>query len=313
MVPRIPVVHCQHHAANNAVQGQRSSSNTSQTPPLHIRIPLIQASALVAESVTFPIDFVKTRMQVHSSGTAKFSGVLASTVRQHGVWEIYKGIQPAVIRHWVYTATRVVLYEDLRNALTKLHGDGTMDTSADTPLWIRMVAGFTAGGIGQLLASPADLVKVRLQTGSGQYKGFLDAIRSIHRSEGLAGFYRGWQPNVTRACLVNLGELATYDQAKRNVMLVTGLGDGVYTHTLSALCSGFFAALCSTPADVCKSRVMSGAYPTMLSCVVGTVKQEGVAALWKGFFPTWLRLGPWQFCFWLSYEHLRMQTTGSGF
>lgn len=26
---------------------------------------------------------------------------------------------------------------------------------------------------------------------------------------------------------------------------------------------------------------------------------------YKGFFPTWARLGPWQLCFWVSYERLR--------
>ena len=40
-------------------------------------------------------------------------------------------------------------------------------------------------------------------------------------------------------------------------------------------------------------------------CLVKTVKIEGLKALWKGFFPTWARLGPWQFVFWVSYEKFR--------
>ena len=74
------------------------------------------------------------------------------------------------------------------------------------------------------------------------------------------GFYRGWQPNVTRAAIVNIGELATYDEAKRAIKEATQWEEGVVLHTSSALCSGFVAALLSTPADVCKSRVMSGMY-----------------------------------------------------
>ena len=150
-------------------------------------------------------------------------------------------------------------------------------------------AGLTAGGVGQLLASPADLVKIRLQTATGKSAsgGFLNTVRTIKKQEGWRGFYKGWRPNVTRAAIVNIGELATYDEAKRMVRKGTGLGDGVALHTLSALCSGFVAALMSTPADVCKSRVMSGMYTTMFRCVVGTVQNEGVAALWKGFGPNW--------------------------
>lgn len=274
---------------------------------------MIQAAALCAEAATFPIDGVKTRMQVHK-GAATFRHVLQSSVAAQGWASLYRGLQPAVVRHFIYSATRVVLYEDIRNGLAGWQGN----VGAAAPLWAKMAAGFTAGGLGQLLASPADLVKVRLQTaavvpGSTQYAGVADCIRRTMAQEGVGGFFRGWRPNVTRACLVNLGELATYDEAKRAIMRHSGLSDGLPVHVGSALASGFFAALCSTPADVCKSRVMSGMYPGMLACLVGTVRAEGLPALWKGFVPNWLRLGPWQFVFWITYEGIRLRVVGSGF
>lgn len=46
-------------------------------------------------------------------------------------------------------------------------------------------------------------------------------------------------------------------------------------------------------------------YRNSVHCLVHVVKTEGVRALWKGFLPTWARLGPWQFVFWVSYEELR--------
>lgn len=257
-----------------------------EVPPLHIRIPLIQVAAFFSEASTFPIDSVKTRMQVcnpvtrpspsppplpssensharrddsfllikvvrGTSSSASFRAVLKHTVRNEGSVALYKGIQPAVIRHFVYSAARVVLYEDIRNGLS----GSTAGT--DAPFWTKLVAGFTAGGVAQLLASPADLVKVRLQTCGSAYTGFGDCVRKIYAAEGAAGFYRGWRPNVARACMVNLGELATYDQSKRLVLDYTGMEDGLGVHVLSGLTSGFFAAFFSTPADVCKSRVVS--------------------------------------------------------
>lgn len=280
-------------------------------PPAHVRIPLIQLAALSSETATFPIDAVKTRMQViaGTGGTASFASVLRSTVHTEGVAALYRGLQPAVLRHFVYSAARVVLYEDVRNNLAG------SSSAADAPLWTKLAAGFAAGGVAQLLASPADLVKVRLQTGTGKSgsEGFVSCVRQINAEGGIRAFWKGWRPNVARACLVNLGELATYDEAKRFVLKTTGYPDGLTVHVCSALVSGFFASLCSTPADVCKSRIMSGMYPTLLSCISGTVRTEGVLALWKGFTPNWLRLGPWQFVFWISYENLRTQVTGSGF
>ena len=270
-------------STQTAKAGKASDTATlpTATLPLYIKIPMIQASSLVAEACTFPIDFTKTRMQVAQSKT-NFVQVLRSAVKAEGLGSVYKGIEPAVIRHWIYTATRIALYEDLRNAIAG------SDRGHDAPLWAKGMAGMCAGGVGQLLASPADLVKIRLQTGTpGRYSGFSGAVRTIMREEGWRGFYKGWRPNVARAAIVNIGELATYDEAKHLVRTTTGLQDGVYLHTLSALCSGFVAALLSTPADVCKSRVMSGVYPTMMSCLVGTVRNEGVLALWKGFGPNW--------------------------
>jgi solute carrier family 25 uncoupling protein 27 len=63
----------------------------------------------------------------------------------------------------------------------------------------------------------------------------------------------GSSPAVFRAAMVNLGELASYATAKDLWLQYTPLHDGVIVHTLSAIVSGFFAAVCSTPADVVKT------------------------------------------------------------
>lgn len=74
--------------------------------------------------------------------------------------------------------------------------------------------------------------------------------------------------------------------------------------------SGLSATTLSCPADVVKTRMMNQGghvkYKSSYDCLVKTVKIEGLRALWKGFFPTWARLGPWQFVFWVSYERIRL-------
>lgn len=119
-------------------------------PSLWLRVPLIQAGALAAESVTFPVDSVKTQYQARRHGEG-YAAVAISALKQRGVRGLYGGLVPAVLRHWVYTATRIVLYEDLRNQL----GGG-----AESSFAAKAACGFTAGAIGQLIASPFDLVKV---------------------------------------------------------------------------------------------------------------------------------------------------------
>lgn len=181
----------------------------------------------------------------------------------------------------------------------------------------------------QLVASPADLVKVRMQADGRmvnqglrpRYSGPFDALKKIMCAEGLKGLWKGVFPNVQRAFLVNMGELACYDHAKRFVIQNQIARDNIFAHTLASIMSGLSATALSCPADVVKTRMMNQAagkegkimYTSSYDCLVKTVRNEGLRALWKGFFPTWARLGPWQFVFWVSYEKLRRSTGLSSF
>ncbi|KAK3442993.1 hypothetical protein EUGRSUZ_B03206 [Eucalyptus grandis] len=286
------------------------------------KILLTSLSAMVAESATFPIDLTKTRLQLHgqslpssssSSAAATAVRVAADIVRRQGVLGLYQGLSPAIIRHLFYTPIRIVGYENLRNAADA--GDRSL------PLLGKALAGGVSGVVAQVVASPADLVKVRMQADGRmvsrglqpRYSGPLDAFRKIVHEEGASGLWRGVFPNAQRAFLVNMGELACYDQAKRFVIQNRIAEDNIYAHTLASIMSGLSATALSCPADVVKTRMMNQAtnkdgkalYLSSYDCLVKTVKFEGIKALWKGFFPTWARLGPWQFVFWVSYEKFR--------
>eukprot|EP00747_Dinoflagellata_sp_TGD_P170134 gnl/TRDRNA2_/TRDRNA2_200927_c0_seq1.p1 gnl/TRDRNA2_/TRDRNA2_200927_c0~~gnl/TRDRNA2_/TRDRNA2_200927_c0_seq1.p1 ORF type:complete len:302 (+),score=44.64 gnl/TRDRNA2_/TRDRNA2_200927_c0_seq1:60-908(+) len=276
----------------------------SEDMPKGLRFGLIATSCLISESATFPIDFTKTRMQL-AVGKMGFFQALSNAVKTEGIGAVYAALPPAVMRHWIYTTLRISIYEDLRNYLA---GGKGKESSAG----VKLVSSFSAGGIAQAVASPADRLKVILVKEGGK-RSLVQAARDVAANEGIKGFYVGVGPNVLRAALVNLGELATYDQAKRFVLAQSGLPDGVVVHTMSAFMSGFVASGCSTPADVIKSRVMGGQADGIVSCVRDIMKNEGWQAFTKGFIPNWVRLGPWQFFFWVSYEQLRKVSGYGGF
>jgi solute carrier family 25 uncoupling protein 27 len=81
-----------------------------------------------------------------------------------------------------------------------------------------------------------------------RYSGLADAFAKIVRAEGVAGLWRGVLPNVQRAFLVNMGELACYDQAKRAIVECGICGDNVVTHTLASMMSRLSAIALSYPA-----------------------------------------------------------------
>lgn len=87
------------------------------------------------------------------------------------------------------------------------------------PLYQKAGAALTAGGLGALVGSPADLSLIRMQADSSlpeaqrrHYKGVGDALTRIVKEEGAAGLFRGAGPTVTRAMALNMGMLASNDQ-----------------------------------------------------------------------------------------------------
>lgn len=274
-------------------------------------IGLIQISACVSESCTYPIDYIKTLLQISKSG--KFSTYFIKSIKTNK-FQVYTGLKPALIRHCIYTSSRVGLYENLRNH--KYFNNKNNKNNKDNNIY-KFLLGGLSGGISQFIASPFDLLKIRYITEkkTNNKISMFNTMNNIVKTNGIIGLWRGATPNVSRAILVNLGELATYDYAKNKIKKKTGMNENWLLHFSSSICSGFTAAIACTPADVVKSRLMKSdsKYNGVYDCLKTTIKNEGFIALYKGFLPIWLRLAPWQIIFWITYEQLRQINNLSNF
>mmetsp|Transcript_25898 Transcript_25898/g.31435 ORF Transcript_25898/g.31435 Transcript_25898/m.31435 type:complete len:301 (-) Transcript_25898:438-1340(-) len=295
---------------------------------LAVKFGLTAISGMTAETVTFPIDLTKTRLQLqgelqHGGVRRGALGTAVNIVRAEGIGGLYKGVSAAIARHIPYTGSRILIYEQLKTVLAP-SAEGAPPPGIGT----KMALGATSGALGQFVAVPADVVKVRMQADGRlvavgkldrpRYTGLRHALSTIVRNEGLLGLWKGTGPAVQRAALVNLGELAAYDQSKQMVIQSGMFNEGLQAHVLAATCSGLCATICSSPADVIKTRMMNQKgdaklYSSSIDCLRKTVQAEGLLSLYKGFFPTWMRLGPWQLVFWVSYEQLRAAMGIGGF
>ena len=138
------------------------------------------------------------------------------------------------------------------------------------------------------------------------------------REEGIAGYGRGLGPSLARAVIQYGTTVGTYDSTKAHLVHAWELNDGLSTHVLCSLLSGVVTALLGTPADVVKTRMIAQAYgkaPRLytgsIDCFTQTLQREGLAALWKGLTPTYLRLAPWHTIFFVSFEQASILTTGA--
>ena len=245
------------------------------------KVLLIQASACTAETITYPIDYIKTQIQINNYG------IIKNKIRDRPLI-MYRGLKPSLLRHCIYTVLRINIYELSRDNINSN----------------KFIIGVISGGLSQLISNPFDLLKVRLISNESS---LIPTIKSIYKDGGILGFWKGSIPNISRAILVNFGELATYDYSKQTLKKYVNIEEGTGLHILSSGCSGFISALSCTPADVIKSRMMQTncPYNNIFDCIKTSVRNEGITTLYKGFIPIWIRLAPWQMTFWITYEKLR--------
>jgi dicarboxylate transporter 10 len=89
------------------------------------------------------------------------------------------------------------------------------------------------------------------------------------------------------------GQLATYDTFKRLLIDYTPLGDTMTTHFSASFLAGLAAATATSPIDVIKTRVMSSTQKQGILRIVGDIyKTDGLRWMFKGWVPSFLRLGP---------------------
>jgi len=259
-------------------------------------------AGMTATCVVQPIDLIKTRMQLSGEGGKapaykSSSEAFISIYKIEGIRNLYKGLSAGLLRQATYGTTRLGTYNALVTSFSKKD-----DTGKVTPpsFGIKLAAGMTAGGIGAIVGTPAEIALVRM-TSDGRlspekrrgYKNVFDALLRISREEGVTTMWRGCGPTVARAVVLNAAQLATYDQAKQ--MIKVPLGDNFATHFTASLISGFISTAVSIPIDMAKTRIQTmkaGEYKNSLDCIAKTARAEGFLSLWKGFTPYFLRLGP---------------------
>lgn len=263
-------------------------------------------AAVFAAVAIHPIDLVKVHLQLAGQTGANVTsmGVARSVIAKEGIPGLYSGLSAAVARQMVYGTARLGMHRALSDKLiARRVANGE---SASLPLWVKSTSAMMTGAIAATLGCPMDVALVRMQADTlakdGErrgYKNVFDAIFKITKSEGVATLWRGSIPLVARGAAMNMGMMASYDQAKE--MFTAMYGEGFLTNTGASAVSGFACAFTSLPFDLVKSRLMnmkkdpiSGKYPYtgVVDCFRQIIAKEGPSKLWRGYWTYYTRCAP---------------------
>ncbi|XP_038674589.1 mitochondrial uncoupling protein 2-like [Scyliorhinus canicula] len=288
----------------------------TDVPPTNcVKVVGAGTAACIADLVTFPLDTTKVRLQIQGESKSinnvtspKYKGVFGTMVtitKTEGARSLYSGLVAGLQRQMSFASVRIGLYDYVKQWYTKEPDTITIGG--------RLLAGCTTGALAVTLAQPTDVVKVRFQaqlnlTGaSKRYSGTIDAYMKIAKEEGLRGLWKGTLPNIVRNSIVNCSELVTYDLIK-DALLRQNMTDNLPCHFCAAFGAGFCTTIVASPVDVVKTRYMNsppGLYRNALNCSFLLLTKEGFTAFYKGFMPSFLRLGSWNVVMFVTYEQLK--------
>jgi solute carrier family 25 (mitochondrial phosphate transporter), member 23/24/25/41 len=217
---RVIPVYALKFSLNDAITDELRARAGGQELTFATKVASGCAAGFVQISATYPLDLVRTRLQLGETSGAKFRGIwhcLHLTAQTEGVRGLYKGYLPSLLAGVPYVGLQMSFYSTLKKHLgpylpSRADGQPTAVTM--------MICGATAGITSQTICYPLDTVRHRMQANGicgvpAVYSGTLDCLRQIWAKEGAGGFYKGVRLNTLRAVPGAAVQFTSYDMLKR--------------------------------------------------------------------------------------------------
>ncbi|QKX56109.1 uncharacterized protein TRUGW13939_03209 [Talaromyces rugulosus] len=254
--------------------------------------------------VMYPLDVVKTRIQLQSgAGTGEEAyksmfDCFAKIIRNEGASRLYRGITAPILMEAPKRATKFAANDTWGTFYRDLFG------IEKTTQPLAVLTGATAGATEAFVVVPFELVKIRLQdkAQAHKYNGMLDVVSKIVKQEGPLAMYNGLESTLWRHILWNAGYFGCIFQVRAQMPAAApgNKSQKVMNDLIAGAIGGTAGTILNTPMDVVKSRIQNSPkvagtvpkYNWAWPAVATVAREEGFSALYKGFLPKVLRLGP---------------------
>lgn len=173
-------------AGNDYFRNKFSGGDERQIKPYQA-VAAGACASFLQVAVTTPMEITKLRMQLMKKEVAagKPAQTLPQIVRSLGIRGLYTGNCATLIRDIPYNGLFFPLYAVFHHQLI-----GDEDTGFHN-LHLELVGGAGAAMISAWFATPADVVKTRLQSRDSPYKGWMDCFVRTLRGEGVQALFKG--------------------------------------------------------------------------------------------------------------------------
>ena len=142
----------------------------------------------------------------------------------------------------------------------------------------------------------------------GAYKNLLDAFVKIVQEEGPAELYRGLTPSLIGVIPYAATNYFAYDSLRKAYKKFSNQEDiGNAATLLIGSAAGAISSTATFPLEVARKHMQAGAlngrqYKNLLHAVVTILEQEGMAGLYKGLWPSCMKIVPAAGISFMCYE-----------
>jgi len=269
----------------------RVAAPSAHNLPIWKNVVAGASAGLVEVLIMYPLDVVKTRMQLQK-GQGKYNTILntlSTIVKEEGPGNLYRGIIAPITAEAPKRAVKFAGNELFKPFFQNKQGKISNLGAAG--------AGALAGATEAFINTPFEVVKVRMISPDalGLYKSTGDAVGKIIKQEGPLALYKGFEAQMTRNAIWNGTYFGVINFTKQILWTPKDKASEIWRNFTAGFIAGTLATTLNTPFDVVKSRLQnarSGERPWSFTGVANVYKEEGFRALYKGFAPRVLRLGP---------------------
>lgn len=198
--------------------------------------------------VGHPLDTVKVRLQI--SDPSKYSGTLdcfKKMVSSEGTVALFRGMMSPMLFASVINA---IVFSSYESCLATFQGETTARNNYD----YIFVAGALSAIPSCIVLGPTDLIKIRLQKDSTEYKGTMDCLLKNFKRAGFRGLMQGTVATAVRDMPALGSYFASYHYLKLTL-------DPYVDETLNPFISGASAGIVSWiiayPLDVVKTIIQA--------------------------------------------------------
>lgn len=193
-----------------------------QSQPLWVPVVSGGGARTIAATVISPLELVRTKMQSQKLSYLEMKKAIQSSVRNEGIFSLWRGLGPTILRDVPFSALYWLNYEFLKQRYSQ----------ADPTFWFSFFAGAASGTVAAVVTLPFDVVKTHRQIELGemeaekvsrsralpsarkQSNATSALLKRIYSQRGIRGLFAGIVPRIIKVAPACAIMISTYEFGK---------------------------------------------------------------------------------------------------